>query len=104
MLDQSTLTGRAAREAAEELEVGAADEDLMLWGLTHGENGSVGLTYLAPTLSERHRARTSPLSRRPSASRAVNVNSWRAHRTSRPDWPARTDYLKPIVRRIIKCR
>ncbi|UNM16552.1 NUDIX domain-containing protein [Streptomyces formicae] len=52
VLDESALAGQAARELAEELGIGAAPEDLKLWVVTRGENGSVGLTYLAPALPE----------------------------------------------------
>ncbi|MEU6483120.1 NUDIX hydrolase [Streptomyces sp. NPDC046887] len=51
-LDESALAGQAARELAEELGIVAAATDLRLWGVTRGENGSVGLTYLAPALPE----------------------------------------------------
>ncbi|MBQ1092510.1 NUDIX hydrolase [Streptomyces sp. B93] len=51
-LEEAALAGQAARELAEELGITAAAEDLKLWVVTHGENGSVGLTYLAPPLSE----------------------------------------------------
>ncbi|GGW73191.1 DNA mismatch repair protein MutT [Streptomyces griseoloalbus] len=52
VLDESALAGQAARELVEELGTGAAPEDLKLWVVTRGENGSVGLTYLAPALPE----------------------------------------------------
>lgn len=52
VLDELALAGQAALELAEELGVGVAAEDLKLWVVTRGENGSVGLTYLAPTLPE----------------------------------------------------
>ncbi|MFH9575610.1 NUDIX hydrolase [Streptomyces sp. NPDC017454] len=52
VLDESALAGQAARELAEEVGVGTAVEDLRLWVVTRGENGSVGLTYLAPALPE----------------------------------------------------
>ena len=52
MLNATALAGQAARELAEELGVAAGAEDLELWVATRGENGSVGLTYLAPPLPE----------------------------------------------------
>ncbi|MEV7381939.1 NUDIX domain-containing protein [Streptomyces lydicus] len=52
VLDESALAGQAARELAEELGIGAAAEELKLWVVTRGENGSIGLTYLAPALPE----------------------------------------------------
>ncbi|MGA5089265.1 MULTISPECIES: NUDIX hydrolase [unclassified Streptomyces] len=51
VLDEAALAGQAARELGEELGVAAAAEDLELW-VARGENGSVGLTYLAPALPE----------------------------------------------------
>ncbi|MFI5704825.1 NUDIX hydrolase [Streptomyces xanthochromogenes] len=51
-LDELGLAGQAARELAEELGIDAAAETLWLWAVTRGENRSVGLTYLAPPLSE----------------------------------------------------
>ncbi|MEU2655919.1 NUDIX domain-containing protein [Streptomyces sp. NPDC007325] len=52
VLDEATLAGQAARELVEELGVEAADEDLRLWAVTRGENGSIGLTYRAPARAE----------------------------------------------------
>ncbi|WP_263303453.1 NUDIX domain-containing protein (plasmid) [Streptomyces sp. A144] len=52
VLDDAALACQAARELAEELGVAAAAEDLELWVITRGENGSVGLTYMAPALPE----------------------------------------------------
>ncbi|MFC9673393.1 NUDIX hydrolase [Streptomyces sp. NPDC056949] len=52
VLDESALAGEAARELAEEMGIGGAAEDLKLWVVTRGENGSVGLTHLAPALPE----------------------------------------------------
>lgn len=46
------LAYQAARELVEELGIGVAPEMLRLWAVTCGENGSVGLTYLAPALPE----------------------------------------------------
>ncbi|WP_258056258.1 NUDIX hydrolase [Streptomyces sp. Ru62] len=51
-LDESALAGQAARELLEEVGIGVAAEELRLWVVTRGENGSVGLTYLAPVLPE----------------------------------------------------
>ncbi len=52
VLDESALADQAARELVEEVGTGAAFEDLKLWVVTRGENGSVGLTYLAPNVPE----------------------------------------------------
>ncbi|QXE38038.1 NUDIX hydrolase [Streptomyces sp. GMY02] len=52
VLDESALVGQAVRELVEEVGTSAASEDLKLWVVTRGENGSVGLTYLAPALTE----------------------------------------------------
>ncbi|MGC9441970.1 NUDIX hydrolase [Streptomyces sp. WG5] len=52
VLDESALAGQAARELGEEVGVDTAAEDLRLWVVTRGENGSIGLTYLAPALPE----------------------------------------------------
>ncbi|MFI6055938.1 NUDIX hydrolase [Streptomyces violascens] len=51
-LDEVVLAGQAARELAEELGIVAAASVLRLWVVTRGENGSIGLTYLAPALPE----------------------------------------------------
>lgn len=52
VLDEAALAGQAARELAEEVGVGAIGGELRLWVVTRGENGSVGLTYLAPAVPE----------------------------------------------------
>lgn len=52
VLDESGLAGQAARELVEELGIDTPAEWLRLWAVTRGENGSVGLTYLAPPLPE----------------------------------------------------
>ncbi|AKH86900.1 NUDIX hydrolase [Streptomyces sp. CNQ-509] len=52
VLNESALVGQAARELAEEVGIHMRAEELKLWIVTRGENGSVGLTYLAPTLPE----------------------------------------------------
>ncbi len=88
-------TGRlGARELGEELGVAAAAEDLELWVVTRGENGSVGLTYLARPFLRWRCALTSALLRQLSAVRAENPNStpsccW-ARRTNWPVWTVRT--------------
>ncbi|MFE9537273.1 NUDIX domain-containing protein [Streptomyces sp. NPDC006691] len=51
-LDEEALAGQAARELAEELGIEAAPRELRRWAVTRGENGSVGLTHVAPALSE----------------------------------------------------
>ncbi|MFJ8076172.1 NUDIX hydrolase [Streptomyces sp. NPDC096176] len=52
VLDEPALAGQAARELLEELGNGVPPEDLKLWIVTRGGNGSVGLTYRAPLLPE----------------------------------------------------
>ncbi|MFC0843453.1 NUDIX hydrolase [Streptomyces noboritoensis] len=52
VLDESALASQATRELAEELGIVVGAGDLTLWVVTRGENGSIGLTYLAPTLPE----------------------------------------------------
>ncbi|MER5728933.1 hypothetical protein ABT084_11440 [Streptomyces sp. NPDC002138] len=52
MLDQADLADQAARELSEELGISSEAGALKLWVATRGENGSIGLTYLAPALSE----------------------------------------------------
>ncbi|MFI8266674.1 MULTISPECIES: NUDIX hydrolase [unclassified Streptomyces] len=51
-LEESALAGQAARELAEELGLNGGAQELRLWAVTRGENGSVGLTYLAPPRPE----------------------------------------------------
>ncbi|MGP8303324.1 NUDIX domain-containing protein [Streptomyces inhibens] len=48
LLDEGVLRRNAARELLEETGLDAAPEDLSLWGVTRGENRSIGLVYLAP--------------------------------------------------------
>jgi 8-oxo-dGTP pyrophosphatase MutT (NUDIX family) len=52
VLDEAALGGQASRELVEEMGIHAGPGMLRLWGVTRGENGSVGLTYLAPALPE----------------------------------------------------
>ncbi|WP_331762428.1 NUDIX domain-containing protein (plasmid) [Streptomyces sp. NBC_01527] len=51
-LDEAALGGQAARELVEEMGIETPPEALRLWAVTRGENGSIGLTYLAPALPE----------------------------------------------------
>ncbi|MEU2159456.1 NUDIX domain-containing protein [Streptomyces sp. NPDC019396] len=103
-LEELDLAGQAARELSEELGLDASAEALRLWAVTRGENGSVGLTYLAPALPE-------------SAVRAAFAAAAAAERTQgrEPELDAialvrspqelaglsgpHADYLEPIVRR-----
>ncbi|WP_406320155.1 NUDIX hydrolase [Streptomyces sp. NBC_01637] len=109
VLDESALAGQAARELAEELGISAVAEDLKLWVVTCGENGSVGLTYLAPAIPEatlRASFTAAAAAERiqgcePELDDIVLVRS--------PDELAalagpHADYLKPIVRRFFGCR
>lgn len=109
VLDESALAGHAARELAEELGIGVAAEDLKLWVVTRGENGSIGLTYLAPALPEATLradfaaavAAERVQGREPELDDIALVRS--------PEELAglagpHADYLEPIVRRFSGCR
>ncbi|MEU3353089.1 NUDIX domain-containing protein [Streptomyces sp. NPDC037389] len=52
VLDEGALSGKAARELAEEVGVEVKPDELRLWAASRGGNLSVGLTYLAPALPE----------------------------------------------------
>ena len=47
-LDLAALRRHAARELVEETGADTAPEDLTLWVVTRGENGSIGVLFLAP--------------------------------------------------------
>lgn len=109
VLDELALAGQAARELAEELGVGVVAEDLKLWVVTRGENGSVGLTYLAPALPE--------AALRADFSAAVAAERVQGREPELDDIalvrsPAElaalagphADYLEPVVRRFSGCR
>ncbi|MFE4451321.1 NUDIX domain-containing protein [Streptomyces sp. NPDC056796] len=109
VLDESGLAGQAARELAEELGISAAAGVLKLWVVTRGENGSVGLTYLAPALPE------AVLRADFAAAAAAERVQGREHELDdialvrTPDELAglaapHADYLKPIVSRFSGCR
>ncbi|MEV0039130.1 NUDIX hydrolase [Streptomyces sp. NPDC050804] len=109
VLDEPTLAGQAARELAEELGISAAAEDLKLWVVTRGENGSVGLTYLAPALPEAtlRAAFTVAAAAERVQGREPELDDIALVRS--PDELAglagpHADYLKPIVRRFSGCR
>jgi hypothetical protein len=109
VLDESALAGQAARELVEELGVGAAFEDLKLWVVTRGENGSVGLTYLAPALPEATlRADfTAAAAAERAQGREPELDGIALVRS--PDELAvlagpHADYLEPVVRRFSGCR
>ncbi|MGC0327033.1 8-oxo-dGTP pyrophosphatase MutT (NUDIX family) [Streptomyces sp. SAI-170] len=109
VLDELALAGQAARELAEELGIDTAAQNLKLWVVTRGENGSVGLTYLAPALPEATlradftaaAAAERVRGREPELDDIALVRS--------PDEPAglagpHADYLEPIIRRFTGCR
>ncbi|MEU6406538.1 NUDIX domain-containing protein [Streptomyces sp. NPDC046985] len=109
VLDESALAGQAARELAEELGVSAAPEDLKLWVVTRGDNGSVGLTYLAPALPEATlRADfTATAAAERAQGREPELDGIALVRS--PDELAvlsgpHADYLEPVVRRFSGCR
>ncbi|WP_233518351.1 NUDIX domain-containing protein [Streptomyces corynorhini] len=109
VLDESALAGQAARELAEELGISAAAEELRLWAVTRGENGSVGLTYLAPALSEATlRADFTAVSAAERVQGRVPELDDIALVRSPDELAALTgphaDYLEPIVRRFAGCR
>ncbi|MGA5704744.1 NUDIX hydrolase [Peterkaempfera bronchialis] len=52
-LDEAELRRQAAKELAEEAWIDVAADALALLSITRGENGNVGLHYLAPPLPER---------------------------------------------------
>ncbi|MGK5543414.1 NUDIX hydrolase [Streptomyces sp. URMC 127] len=108
-LDESTLAGQAARELAEELGIGAVAEDLKLWVVTRGENGSIGLTYLAPALPEA--ALRADFAAAAAAERAQDREPELddiALVRSPDDLAAlagpHADYLEPVIRRFSGCR
>ncbi|WAX80128.1 NUDIX domain-containing protein [Streptomyces sp. KMM 9044] len=109
VLDEPALAGQAARELVEELGTGAAPEDLKLWVVTRGENGSVGLTYLAPALPEATlRADfTAAAAAECAQGREPELDDIALLRS--PDELAvltgpHADYLEPVVRRFSGCR
>ncbi|WP_327325640.1 NUDIX hydrolase [Streptomyces sp. NBC_01210] len=103
-LDLAALRRHAARELAEETGIGTPSDDLTLWQVTRGANGSVGVLFQAPPhpvswLHERYAALTScerARCRDPELDRIALVRS-----------PAdlagltgpHVDYLEPVVRR-----
>ncbi|MGW8329869.1 NUDIX domain-containing protein [Streptomyces sp. NPDC055897] len=103
-LTEFGLAGQAARELAEEVGIGTAPETLRLWAVTRGENGSIGLTYLAPSLPEavvraafaagvaadRAQGRESELDR---------IALVRSPQELLPLTGPHADYLEPMVRR-----
>ncbi|ARF83380.1 NUDIX hydrolase [Kitasatospora aureofaciens] len=52
-LDEAELRRQGAKELAEEVGVHTDPDDLTLLALTRGENGNIGVHYLAPVLPER---------------------------------------------------
>jgi 8-oxo-dGTP pyrophosphatase MutT (NUDIX family) len=109
VLDEPALAGQAARELAEELGVGAAAETLRLWVVTRGQNGSVGLTYLAPALPE--------AALRADFAAATTAERLQGREPELDDLALlrspdeltglagpHADYLEPVVRRFFKCR
>lgn len=109
VLDESALAGQAARELAEELGGCVAAENLKLWVVTRGENGSIGLTHLAPALPEAAlradftaaAAAERAQGREPELDDIALVRS--ADELAGLAGP-HADYLEPIVRRFLGCR
>ncbi|MEU6346263.1 NUDIX domain-containing protein [Streptomyces sp. NPDC046977] len=52
VLDEAGLRRNAARELVEETGLDTGAEDLQMWAVTRGENGSIGVVYLAPPRPE----------------------------------------------------
>ncbi|WP_309505391.1 NUDIX hydrolase [Streptomyces phytophilus] len=108
VLDESGLAAQAARELAEEVGIRVAEE-LRLWVVTRGENGSVGLTYLAPACSEAAlraglaaaAAAERVQGREPELDGIALVSS--PKELAILDGP-HADYLEPIVRRLCERR
>ncbi|MGW6413073.1 NUDIX hydrolase [Streptomyces vinaceus] len=103
-LEEADLAGQAARELAEELGLDVGAEALALWAVTRGENGSVGLTYLAPPQTES--ALRAALAAATAAERARNREPELddVALVSAPTELAglagpHADYLEPVVRR-----
>ncbi len=105
-LDTAALRSHAARELAEETGLGTAPSDLSLWLVTRGENGSVGVVFLAPhqptsLLRERFAALTSAEAaqgRDPELERIAFIRS-PAEVAGLKD--ACVDYLAPLVRHYV---
>ncbi|MFJ4964139.1 NUDIX domain-containing protein [Streptomyces sp. NPDC088729] len=109
VLDESALAGQAARELAEELGISVVAEELRLWAVTRGENGSIGLTYLAPALPEATlRAEFTAASAAERVQGRVPELDDIALVRSPEELAALTgphaDYLEPVVRRFAGCR
>ncbi|MGW4412234.1 NUDIX hydrolase [Nonomuraea sp. NPDC004702] len=103
-LDEAAVRGHAARELAEETGVVLAPAEPRLLVITHGENQSIGLTFLAPpqpaaVLRERFAAVTATelaLGHAPELDRIHLVRS--PVELADLDGP-HADYLEPVVRR-----
>ncbi|WP_231873159.1 MULTISPECIES: NUDIX domain-containing protein [Kitasatospora] len=52
-LDETELRRQGVKELAEEVGITAAPDQLTLLAITRGENGNIGVHYLAPALSEK---------------------------------------------------
>lgn len=109
MLDESVLAGQAAREVAEERGVGVGTGDLKQRVATRSEKGSVGLTYLAPPVSEASLRTefTATAAAECVQGREPELDDIALDRS--PDEPAglvgpHADYLEPFVRRFFEYR
>ncbi|MFI2432450.1 hypothetical protein [Streptomyces sp. NPDC018693] len=92
----------------EELGIGTAAEELKLWVVTRGENGSIGLTYLAPALPEAtlHAGFTAAAAAERAHGREPELDGIALVRS--PDElldlvGPHADYLEPVVRRFSGC-
>ncbi|MFE3598722.1 NUDIX hydrolase [Streptomyces sp. NPDC059142] len=106
-LDLAALRRHAARELVEETGLGAPSEELTLWLVTRGENGSIGFHFRAPRrpaalLYERFAAMAAAeraLGREPELERIALIRSEAG--PAGLDGP-RADYLGPVVRRHLR--
>ncbi len=104
VLDEAALRRHAARELAEETGVNTAPDDLTLWVVTRGGNGSIGVFYRAPSrpasvLRERFSALVSAEQTRGRDPEFREVALVRSPADLSDLAGPQVDYLGPVVRR-----